>query len=267
MYNYTKLVSVVTNKFYKGENIMKKFLKKSVAFMACGIILASVLTGCKASSKTVVMGTNAAFPPFEYYDGDKITGFDVEIAQQVAKELGVELKIEDIAFQGLITSLESQKVDFVAAGMSINEDRKKSVDFSDSYYEASQVIIVPKDNEAIKGEEDLKGKNIGVQIGTTGADVAHGIENAKVVEFNTGFAAIMDMQNGKIDAVVLDSEPAKNFAKANDKIKVLDKSLTTEQYAIAVKKGNEKVLKAVNKALKELKDSGEYDKLFEKYFK
>lgn len=215
--------------------------------------------------KVIVMGTNAEFPPFEYREGDKVVGFDVEIAKKVAEKLDAELKIEDMLFDGLIPALEAGKIDFIAAGMSVTEERKKNVDFSNGYYEASQVIIVTADNETIKGPEDLKNKKIGVQLGTTGDMEAQNIEGAEVVQFNAGFAAIMDLQNGKVDAVILDSEPAKNFASQNNQIKILDVELTKEEYAIAVKKGNTELVNAINAVLEELKTS-EYDRLVQKYF-
>lgn len=215
--------------------------------------------------KVIVMGTNAEFPPFEYREGDEVLGFDVEIAKKVAEKLGMELQIEDMMFDGLIPALQAGKIDFIAAGMSVTEERKQNVDFSNGYYEASQVIIVTKDNDTIKGPEDLKNKKIGVQLGTTGDTEAQNIEGAEVVQFNAGFAAIMDLQNGKVDAVILDSEPAKNFASQNNQIKILDVELTKEEYAIAVKKGNTELVNAINAVLEELKTS-EYDRLVQKYF-
>lgn len=254
---------------------MKKIICLMIAMMMIGLV------GCGQSKddtqsnkeqtnsnegKVIVMGTNAEFPPFEYREGDEVLGFDVEIAKKVAEKLGAELQIEDMLFEGLIPALEAGKIDFIAAGMSVTEERKQNVDFSNGYYEASQVIIVTKDNEDIKGPEELKNKKIGVQLGTTGDNEAQSIEGAEVVKFNAGFAAIMDLQNGKVDAVVLDSEPAKNFAAQNDQIKILDVELTQEEYAIATKKGNTELISAVNSVLEEMKSNGEYDELVKKYF-
>ncbi|WP_341876451.1 basic amino acid ABC transporter substrate-binding protein [Defluviitalea saccharophila] len=250
-------------------------MKKLMCLMI-SIMMFIGLVGCGQSKNdtqssagdkaVIVMGTNAEFPPFEYREGDNVEGFDVEIAKKVAEKLGVELQIEDMLFDGLIPALEAGKIDFIAAGMSVTEERKQNVDFSNGYYEASQVIIVTKDNDTIKGPEDLKNKKIGVQLGTTGDAEAQNIEGAEVVQFNAGFAAIMDLQNGKVDAVVLDSEPAKNFAAQNDQIKILDVELTQEEYAIAVKKGNTELVDAINSVLEEMKNSGEYDELVKKYF-
>ena len=128
--------------------------------------------GAADGKKIIVMGTNAEFPPFEYREGEKVVGFDVEIAKKIAEKLGAELQIEDMTFDGLIPALEAGKIDFIAAGMSITEERKKNVDFSNGYYKASQVIITLKDNTEINGPEDLENKTIGVQLGTTGDEEA-----------------------------------------------------------------------------------------------
>jgi len=222
--------------------------------------------GTSEGKKVIVMGTNAEFPPFEYREGEKVVGFDVEIAKKIAEKLGAELEIEDMSFDGLIPALEAGKIDFIVAGMSIMEDRKKNVDFSKGYYTASQVIITLKDNTEIKGPEDLKNKTIGVQLGTTGDEEAQKVEGAQVIQFNAAYAAIMDLQNGKLDAVVLDYEPARNFASQNDKIQILPVELTQEEYAIAVKKGNKELVDAINAVLEEMKESGEYDSLVNEYF-
>lgn len=254
---------------------MKNSLKKKLILAVSLCIGLVSISGCGSKAKTledykkvgkITMGTNAQFPPFEYYENEKITGFDVELSQKVADKLGVELKIEDMNFSGLLNALSSSKIDFVAAGMTVNEERKKSVDFSDGYYESSQVIIVMKDNTAIKGKADLANKKIGVQIGTTGADEAKKIEGVTPVEYNAGFAAVMDMKNGKLDAVVLDYEPSKNFVAQNADIKLLDENLTNEQYAIAVRKGETELQTAINDVIKEMKANGEYDALIQKYF-
>ncbi|HOA81710.1 MAG TPA: basic amino acid ABC transporter substrate-binding protein [Defluviitaleaceae bacterium] len=222
--------------------------------------------GAADGKKIIVMGTNAEFPPFEYREGEKVVGFDVEIAKKIAEKLGAELQIEDMTFGGLIPALEAGKIDFIAAGMSITEERKKNVDFSNGYYKASQVIITLKDNTEINGPEDLENKTIGVQLGTTGDEEAQKIQGAEIIQFNAGYAAIMDLQNDKLDAVVLDYEPARNFASQNDKIQILPVELTQEEYAIAVRKGNQELVDAINTVLEEMKESGEYDKLVEEYF-
>jgi polar amino acid transport system substrate-binding protein len=219
----------------------------------------------------ITMSTNAEFEPFEYKDGDKVTGIDVEIAQKVADKLGVQLKVNDIAFDTLITELNSGKSNFVAAGMSVTEDRQKNVDFSDTYFDASQAIIVTKDSP-IKLPSDLNGKKVGVQQGTTGdtyctnEDGKNDIKVSSVERYNKGVDAVADLMNGKIDAVVIDSFPATKFVEKNsDKLVKLNDALTVEKYAIAVKKGDKEMLDTINNVLSDMKSSGELDKIIEKY--
>ncbi|MCI9147726.1 MAG: basic amino acid ABC transporter substrate-binding protein [Hungatella sp.] len=216
--------------------------------------------------KVLVMATNAEFPPYEYHDGGDIVGIDVEVAEAIAGKLGMTLEVEDIAFDSIIPELESGKADIGVAGMTVNEDRLKNVDFTDPYTTASQVIIVKEDSE-IAGPDDLKGKYIGVQLGTTGDIYASDYEadGSTIERYNKGFEAVQAMQQGKIDAVVIDQEPAKVFVSQNEGIKILDEALTVEEYAIAVKKGNTELLDQVNGALAELKESGELQAIIDKY--
>ncbi len=216
--------------------------------------------------KVLVMATNAEFPPYEYHDGGDIVGIDVEVAEAIAGKLGMTLEVEDIAFDSIIPELESGKADIGVAGMTVNEDRLKNVDFTDPYTTASQVIIVKEDSE-IAGPDDLKGKHIGVQLGTTGDIYASDYEadGSTIERYNKGFEAVQAMQQGKIDAVVIDQEPAKVFVSQNEGIKILDEALTVEEYAIAVKKGNTELLDQVNGALAELKASGELQAIIDKY--
>lgn len=216
--------------------------------------------------KVIIMGTNAEFPPFEYRDSNQITGFDIELANAIAKDMGAKLEIKDMGFDGLIPALQSKKIDFIASGMSVTEERKKNVNFSTGYYKASQVIIVNKDNTEITKPEDLKGKKIGVQIGTTGDMEAEKIENVDLKKYNAAFAAVLELKNKKIDAIVLDYEPAYNFTKQNQEIKLLNVELTQEEYAMAVRKEDKDLLESINKTLNTLKSNGEYDKLVKKYF-
>lgn len=220
----------------------------------------------KAAGGKLVMATNAEFPPYEFHDGGEIVGIDVEIARAIADKLGMELEIEDIAFDSIIPELSSGKADIGAAGMTVNEDRLKNVDFTDTYTTASQVIIVKNDSE-IKTPDDLKGKTIGVQLGTTGDIYASDYEadGSTLERYNKGFEAIQSLTQGKIDAVVIDGEPAKVFVAENEGIKILDEALTVEEYAIAVKKGNTELLDKINTALGELKESGELQKIIDKY--
>ena len=213
---------------------------------------------------TLIMATNAEFPPYEYHEGDEIVGIDAEIAAAIAEELGMELKIEDMAFDSIITAVSGGKADMGLAGMTVNPDREKNVNFSDTYAAAAQVIIVKEDSETA-GPDDLAGKKIGVQLGTTGDIYAEEIEDAEVERYNKGMEAVQALLQDKIDAVVIDGEPAKVYVAENEGLKVLDEPLTEEEYAIAIAKDNSDLLEKVNTALASLKDSGKLDEIINKY--
>ncbi len=232
---------------------------------ACGSKEETESEGSASEEKsTLVMATNAEFPPYEYYEGDDIVGIDAEIAQAIAEELGMELKIEDMAFDSIIPAITSGKADFGAAGMTVTEDRKENVDFTDTYATATQVIIVKEDSE-IAGPDDLEGKKIGVQLGTTGDIYASDIKDAEVEQYNKGFEAVQALTQGKIDAVVIDGEPAKEFVSQAEGLKILDEAFTEEEYAIAVAKGNDELREKINDALATLKESGKIDEIVAKY--
>ena len=226
----------------------------------------------EASGGTLVMATNAEFPPYEYHDssqvgpdGSDIVGIDAEIAGAIADQMGMDLVIEDIAFDSLIPELQSGKADFVAAGMTVTEDRLVNVDFSDTYATAVQSVIVTNDS-AIASVDDLAGKKIGVQQGTTGdlyATDDFGDEN--VDRYPKGVDAVQALVQGKVDAVIIDNEPAKVFVGDNEGLKLLDTAYAEEEYAIAVKKGNTELLDQINAAIAELKDSGELESIVAKY--
>ena len=215
----------------------------------------------------LTMGTNATFPPYEYKDGDAVVGIDPDIAQALADKLGLKLEVIDMEFDSLVASVQSGKVDIVLAGMTVNEERKKNVDFTDSYANGVQVIIVA-DGSDIATFDDLAGKLIGVQQGTTGHVYCSddwGEEN--VVAFQSGAAAVQALQQGKVDCVVIDQEPAKAFVEANEGLKILDTQYANEEYAAAVSKKNPKLTEALNKALQELKDDGTVQEILDKYIK
>ena len=222
----------------------------------------------EAAGGKLVMATNAEFPPYEFHDGDSIVGIDAEIAKAIADELGMELEIEDIAFDSIIPEIVSGKADMGLAGMTVTEDRMQSVDFSDTYAKASQKIIVTEDSE-IASPDDLKGVIVGVQLGTTGDIYVSDLEadGTTVERYNKGFEAVQALSQGKIDAVVIDGEPAKTFVAETEGLKILEESFTDEEYAIAVKKGNTELLEKINGALKTLKDNGTLDEIVAKYIK
>lgn len=222
--------------------------------------------GTEAAGGTLVMATNAEFPPYEYREGDNVVGIDVEIGEAIAKSMGMELKVEDMAFDSIIVAVDAGKADVGLAGLTVTEDRLMNVNFSDPYTTATQVVIV-KEDSPITSPNDLEGKKIGVQLGTTGDKYAGDIKDATVERYNKGFEAVQAMTQGKIDAVIIDREPAKVFVEQNEGIKMLDEAYTEEEYAIAIKKDNEELLKKVNTALADLKSSGELQKILDKYIK
>lgn len=216
------------------------------------------------SKGTLVMATNAEFPPYEFHEGGEIVGIDVEIARAIATEMGMDFEIEDIAFDSIIPEVTSGKADFGAAGLTVTEDRKQSVDFSDPYATATQVVII-KEGSEIASVDDLTGKTIGVQLGTTGDIYVEDVEGATIERYNKGFEAVQALSQDKIDAVVIDGEPAKVFVSQNEGLKILDEAFTTEEYAICVKKGNTELLEGINAAIAKLKESGELQVIVDKY--
>ena len=219
----------------------------------------------------ITMATNAEFEPFEYKDGDDFAGIDIEISKKIAEKMGVKLEIHDVAFTSTITEVQTGKANFAATGMTVTDDRKKNVDFSDTYFKATQSIIVLK-GSSIKKPADLAGKVVGVQEGTTGdvyctdEDKTNNVNVKSVERYNKGVDAVSDLMAGRVDAVVIDDFPAQKFiSKNSDKIEKLSDALTVEEYAIAMPKGDAAMVKAVNEVLASMKSSGDLDKLVEKY--
>ena len=213
----------------------------------------------------LTMATNAYFPPYEYYEGEEIVGIDADIAKAVADKLGLELKIEDMEFDSIITAVQTGKADMGLAGMTVTDERKQSVNFSDTYATGIQGIIVSEDSD-IATVDDLAGKKIGVQLSTTGdiyASDDYGEDN--VEKYNKGADAVMALTQGKVDAVIIDNEPAKNFVASNDGLKILDTEYVTEDYAACINKDNAELLDAVNGALAELKEEGTLQQISDKY--
>ena len=224
------------------------------------------------AKKTLVMATNATFPPYEFYDGESIVGIDAEIAQAIADKLGMELKIEDMEFNSIINAVQNGSVDFGMAGMTVTEDRLKSVDFSDSYATGVQVVIVKEDSD-IASVDDLTGKKIGGQLSTTGDIYASdtpdngGFGEENVEKYSKGADAVIALTQGKVDAVIIDNEPAKEFVKANEGLKILETEFVSEDYAIAFAKNNTELKDKVNTALNQLIKDGTVQKIIDKYIK
>ena len=213
----------------------------------------------------LTMGTNAAFPPYEYYEGDAIVGIDAEIAQAIAEKLGLSLEIVDMDFNSIITAVQSGKVDVGIAGMTVDPDRLENVDFTDSYATGVQVVIVPEDSE-IASVDDLEGKLIGTQEGTTGWQYcSEDYGDDMVIPYPNGATAVQALLDGKVDCVVIDQQPALNFVEANEGLKILETEYAVEDYAIAVSKDNTGLRDAINTALNELIDDGTVQGILDKY--
>ncbi|MBQ6530940.1 MAG: transporter substrate-binding domain-containing protein [Clostridia bacterium] len=202
---------------------MKKGLVKALAVCGAAIMATAALTACgNQASNKLIMGTNAAFPPFEYTTTNGLVGefdgIDVAIAKKIAEADGKELQINDMEFDGLISAVSTGKIDMAVAGMTVTDERKQNVDFSDTYYVAAQVMVVAADNEDIKSAEDIKkGKKVGVVIGYTGDSLVTemGVDDNNITRANRGIDILQDVKNGKLDAVVIDSATGKALAEAN----------------------------------------------------
>lgn len=259
---------------------MKKIL---TAILAAAVVCTSLfaLAGCGNSSKNsdskssgssssekgeLHMATNASFEPYEYQEGGKVVGIDAEIAQAICDKLGYKLVIDDMEFDAIITAVTSGKADFGMAGMTVTDERKKSVDFTDPYTNAIQAIIVNESDSKVSSKKDLEGATVGVQLGTTGDVYVTDVKDAKVERFSKGADAVLALTQKKVDAVVIDNEPAKKFVEQNKGTKILEEPFENEDYAICLKKGSD-LTEQFNKALKELKDDGTVKKIIDKYIK
>ncbi|TBX18916.1 amino acid ABC transporter [Clostridium perfringens] len=259
------------------KNIFKKIL--SVAMIG-GLTLS--LAGCGAKtakengsndkvakikeSGKLVVGLSADYAPYEFHimkDGkDQIVGLDIDIAKEVAKNLGVDLEIKEMEFGAIIQSVKNGMIDMGISGITPDEKRKEAVDFSDIYYEAEQGILINKDNkESIKGIGDLKGKKVGAQMGSIQAEIAKGIEGADVKLLDNVNTLILELKTGKLDAVITELPVAKIASEVNSELAVADEVIKNSEggSAIAIQKGNKDLVDEVNSTIKELKENGKID--------
>lgn len=250
-------------------------MTKRILALTIAAVMIFAFAGCTANTEREVltMGTNAAFPPYEFVDeNNNIVGIDAEIAAAVAEKLDMDLEIKDMAFDSLITAVASGSVDVVLAGMTVKPERAESVNFSDSYATGIQVVIVTEDS-AIATIDDLAGKKIGVQSGTTGDSYCSdtpengGYGEEAVSRYDNGALAVQALLNGQVDCVVIDNEPAKAFVEANEGLKILETEFAYEDYAAAFAKENVELLDKFNAALSELKAEGKLDEIVGKYIK
>jgi len=262
---------------------MKKLFKFGLLAMLV-LALAVAAAGCGGSEpakeaskeapkdtakKKLIVGSDTTFAPFEFTDSasGKYVGFDVDLINALAQEAGYELDFRSIAFDGLIPALQTNQIDAAISAMTITDDRKKVVNFTDSYYKSGLIVAVQAKNNDIKGFDDLKGKKIAVQSGTTGALQAEKIPNAKITYFTNTDQALLELKNGAVDAVINDYPVSAYFVKqGNNDVKLVGDMLSAEDYGIAVPKEKKEVLDKLNAALKKLKENGKYNELYKKWF-
>ena len=253
-------------------------MKKVLALISAAILSVACLAACGSSSsantssaadssakETLTMATNAEFPPYEYYEGDNVVGIDAEIAQLIADKLGMELEIVDVAFESIVPGVQAGKYDMGMAGMTVNEERLESVNFSSSYATGVQVVIVKEDGP-IASLDDISGKMIGVQTNTTGDIYASGdYGDEYVTRYDNGALAVEGLKSDKVDCVIIDNEPAKAYVAPNEGLKILDTEYTVEDYAICFAKENTALQEKVNGALEVLIADGSVQKIIDKY--
>ncbi len=246
-------------------------MKKIIALTLLAVMTLFAFASC-GKTDALVMATNAEFPPYEYYENNKIVGIDAEIAEKIAEKLGRELIIEHVDFDSIIDGVKTGKYDFGMAGLTVTDERLLEVDFTTSYATGVQVIVV-KEGSKITSADDLlaEGANhkIGVQLATTGdLYCTWDIEDeglGTIERYNKGADAIMALVSDKVDCVVIDNEPAKVFVENNPGLKILDTEYITEDYAIAISKDNKELMEQVEKALTELIADGTVASIIEKY--
>lgn len=244
---------------------------KKLSYLVFPIILGLLISACGGAGGlgTVTIGTNAEYPPFEYVDeAGEITGFDIDLMNAIAAEAGFEFEFVNTRWDGIFVALASGEFDAVISAATITAERAETVDFSDPYFNAGQMITVRADETEIMTDADLAGKKVGVQLGTTGDIWLTEETGAEVVRFDENTLAFQAVANGDVDAAVADGPTAIDIVKANPEmeLKVLDGVYTDEEYGIAVNKDKQDLLAAINEGLAAVKASGEYDEIYEKYF-
>lgn len=216
------------------------------------------ITGCGKNTNELVMVTEAGFAPYEYYENGEIVGVDVDIAKEIAKALGKELVIKDVAFDSIINEVKTGKADFGAAGISYSEERSESVDFSLNYV-VSKNVVITKVNSNI-ALNNIDGKKIAVQLGSIGDTYAtNNFKNSEIIRQKKYLAAAQDLKTDKVDLIIMDELPAKEIVNVNNDLKILDGFLTSDSYGMIVQKGNKELLDVINKVINKLKDEGKID--------
>ena len=256
-------------------------MKKAFMRLMAMVMMVMMVAGCgggekkpadKAAEapKVLRVGTEPTFAPFEFQkEGSKdFDGFDMDLIRAIGKQLNMKVEIQNMGFDALIPAINAGNIDAAIAGMSITPDRQKAVDMSDPYYASGLVVVVNKDNEAVKSVKDLDNKGIAAQIGTTGAERAAKVPGAKVKNFNTNSEVFLELKNKGVDAVIIDKPVAEYYLAqggGKETAKIVGETMEAESYGISLKK-NSPLTAKINKALLDLKKNGEYDKLYEKWF-
>jgi len=235
------------------------------------LVLSLIVIGCAPKSKVgkVKIGVNAEYPPFESVDEQgNIAGFDPELMAAIAEEASIDYEFVNTRWDGIFVALASGEFDAVMSAATITEERAKTVDFSDPYFDAGQVIAVRSDTTDVAGPDDLAGRKVGVQMGTTGDIWLSESTKAEVVRYDENTLAFQGLANGDLDAAVADGPTAIDLVKANPEmnLKVLEGTYTEEQYGVAVNKGRQDLLEAINEGLAAVKASGKYAEIYDKYF-
>lgn len=253
-----------------------KFNKKIAVALGIGVLAMSLFAGCGSSSQetnekgVLRVGSETTFPPFEYTDDqNNAIGFDVDLSQEIAKRLGLKMEFVSMGFDALIPAVNSGSIDMIAAGMNPTPEREKAVDFSDIYFnEGGFTAVVRKDNTDIKGIDDLKGKVVGAQVGSVPADMAKALPASQVKEIDSNSQIFMELKAGTIDGAIMDNAVAMFYLKqgADKDLKLVGNPTESTGIALGFKKGNTKLRDDVNKALKEMKEDGTYQKIYEKWF-
>lgn len=246
-------------------SMIKKIGKLTQAFILMAIII--FISGCTKNDNELILVTEAGFSPYEYYQDGKIVGVDIDIANEIAKRLNKKLVIKDISFDFLINEIKSGKADFAAAGISITDERKKEVDFTDEYTISNQVVVIRKDS-TITSFNDIKTKRIVAQLGTV-ADlyVTKNYKQATLVTHKKYLSAVEDVKSKKADCLIMDELPAREIIKENQELKIMDGILFQDKYGMIVKRGNTKLKEDINKILKEMNEDGTIEKLILKHSK
>ncbi|MCK8828108.1 basic amino acid ABC transporter substrate-binding protein [Natroniella acetigena] len=251
--------------------MMKKTL---LIFLLVGLL---AVVGCAGDDSTawqrieeegtLTVGMDAAYRPFEFRDeNNEIVGFDADLIREIGDRLGIEIKLQDTAFDGIIPGLQAGEYDLIISAMTITEEREQAVDFSDPYFNAGQVIAVLEDNDEIQGLEDLEGKTVGVQLGTTGDIVVSEKDNVEVNRYDVIPEAFEDLNNERVDAVINDLPVTADYIQERGGVEIVGEPFTEEFYGMAMRQGEEELVENINQALAEIQEDGTYDEIFSKWF-